>query len=93
MAYTLTLTAGERKAFDWVGNRYSHGHDLSKLIMKGQWERNDGWGWLGEGDIRFTIPEHIAWEIRDMAEEGDYLWDCFAPELAAKMTDFCMNIV
>ena len=35
--YSLILTADERKAIDWIGKRYSHGHDLLKLLLKTQW--------------------------------------------------------
>ena len=91
--YTLTLTSDERKAVDWIGNRYGHGNDLYKALVKGDWQENDEWGWYGEGDITFTLPEYLAWQIRDIGEECEYRWDCFAEPLAAKLTEFCEKIV
>jgi hypothetical protein len=87
--YTLTLTRTERRAFDWVGDRYLAGRVAVLLIgciPDGQPE------WDEDGDIIFTIPEHIAWEIRDLAEEEDYSWPCFSPDLATKLNDLCGNI-
>jgi hypothetical protein len=39
----------------------------------------------GAGGVHRTdtqIPEHVAWEIRELAEEEDFSWACFAPALA-----------
>ncbi len=49
--------------------------------------------WGDDGDITFQIPEHVAWEINELAEEEDYSWACFASELKGKLNDFCMAIV
>ena len=91
--YYLTLTAGERKAIDWIGYRYDHGTDLYRLL----WAKCDNHAsdcdWDFDGDITFAIPEHVAWEIKEMGERNNYLWDCFAPVLANKLTNFCMNVV
>jgi hypothetical protein len=46
-----------------------------------------------DGDITFPIPEHVAWEIRDLAEEEGYSWACFAPPLASKLNDLCWSVV
>jgi hypothetical protein len=35
--------------------------------------------WGDDGDITVQIPEHVAWEIREVAEKEDYAWACFAP--------------
>jgi hypothetical protein len=37
--------------------------------------------WDDDGDITFRIPEHVAWEINELAEEEGYSWACFAPAL------------
>ncbi len=89
--YTLTLTADERRAINWVGYRYSHGDDLHKLLNKCR-QRPDV-DWDERCDITFEIPEHIAWEIGQMGDEGNYQWDCFAENLADKLTEFCMKLV
>jgi hypothetical protein len=37
--------------------------------------------------------EHVAWEINERAEEGDYTWACFTPVLVSKLNDLCWSIV
>jgi hypothetical protein len=85
----LTLTADERRAFDWVGHRYNSGKvaDLSMDCIPEDRE------WGDDGDITFVITESVVWEIRELAEEEGYSWACFAPALAAKLNDFCWSIV
>ena len=87
--YSLTLTADERRAFDWVGHRYNSGK-VASLLLDCIPEVQE---WGDDGDITFLIPEHVAWEIRELAEEEDYSWACFAPPLATKLNDLCSNIV
>ena len=87
--YTLILTADERRAFDWVGDRYNSGKIADLLI--GCLPEDREWG--DDGDITFEIPEHVAWEIRELAEEEDFDWACFAPSLSGKLNDFCSGIV
>jgi hypothetical protein len=41
--------------------------------------------WDDDGDLMFQIPERVAWEINELAEEEGYSWACFAPAL----NDFC----
>jgi hypothetical protein len=88
--YTLTLTRDERRAFDWVGDRYNAGRVAELLIgciTEGQPE------WDEDGDITFAIPEHVAWEIQDLAEEEDHSWPCFSAELANRLNALCWSIV
>lgn len=87
--YTLTLTANERNAIDWVGGRYPHGDDLRKIL----WKSNSDEQWDSSGDVTYQIPEHLAWEIGEMGRECNYIWDCFSIPLAKKLDDFCMEIV
>ena len=87
--YQLTLTKGERDAFDWVGNRYAAG-EVARLLLDCMSEDDE---WDSEGDLVFKVPEHVAWEISSLAEEEDFQWPCFAPELSSKMNDFCQSIV
>lgn len=94
--YKLTLTPAERSAIDWIGNRYAHGNDLYSLLLGcecPQFSEDDDFDWDCGEDIEFHVPEFIAWSIGEMGRENDYLWDCFADELAKKLTDFCMAIV
>jgi hypothetical protein len=87
--YTLTLTADERRAFDWVGDRYNSGK-VADLLMDCIPENRE---WDDDGDITFQIPEHVAWEIKGLAEEEGYSWACFAPALAANLNRLCWSIV
>ncbi len=66
--YSLSLTADERRAFDWVGDRYNSGKVASLLIDCLPEDRV----WGDDGDITFAIPEHVAWEILELAEEEDH---------------------
>jgi hypothetical protein len=87
--YSLTLTADERRAIDWGGDRYNSGK-VADLLMECIPEDRE---WSDDGDIRFLIPEHVAWEIHELAEEEEYTWTCFAPALTAKLNEFCRGIV
>ncbi len=92
MAYKLTLTASERSAMDWVGGRYAHGNDLFKLLCGCQQTPEDA-DWDSDVDIEFNVPEHVAWQIGEMGNECNYIWDCLSSDFAKKLTDFCMAIV
>ncbi len=87
--YSLTLTADERQALDWVGSRYNSG-GVADLLLDCMAEDRE---WGDDGEKTFDIPEHVAWQIDELAQEDDYSWACFAPELAAKLNDLCWNIV
>jgi hypothetical protein len=87
--YTLILTAGERQAFDWVGDRYNSGKVADLLLESIPDDRE----WGDDGDITFEIPEHLAWQINELAQEDGYSWDCFAPGLVDKLNEFCGSIV
>jgi len=83
------LTAEERRAFDWVGDRYNAGKVAGLLLDCIPADR----AWSDDGGITFPIPEHVAWEIRDLAEEEDFSWSCFARPLVSKLNDLCWSIV
>jgi hypothetical protein len=91
--YRLTLTTDERRAFDWVGDRYATGHDWYKLLWGSCKQTPDDIDWDGSGEITFTIPEHVAWELNDLAQQEDWLFPCFSGELTAKLCTFCASIV
>jgi hypothetical protein len=49
--------------------------------------------WSQAGDITFNLAEHIAWEVRDLAEQENFQWPCFAATLATKLNGLCFKIV
>jgi hypothetical protein len=91
--YRLTLTKEERKAIDWIGNRYPHGNDLYLLLWAKSEPIPDDMDWDAEGEMEFLIPEHIAWEIDAMGLGSCYKWDCFSDELVIKLNAFCGQLV
>jgi hypothetical protein len=77
--YTLTPTADERWAFDRVGDRpggVAIADLLRDCIPEAQPECGD------DGEITFTLPEHVAWRGRDLA-----------PNLTCKLNDLCWGVV
>lgn len=89
--YQLTLNHGERKAIDWIGDRYAHGNDLYyRLWHDSEASPNDA-DWDSPADITFVVPEHVAWQIKDIVEQDNLA--CFAPELCRKLCEFCDKIV
>ena len=91
MAYHLTLTAGERKAIDWVGHRYAHGDDLYDVLASADnWDHEE---WDSSYSITFTLSEPQAWEVAEIRSACDGLWDCFDDDLRWKMEQFCADIV
>ena len=86
--YSRTLTADERRAFDWVGSRFNSGKVADLLLDCIREDRE----WGDDGSITFIISEHVAWEINELAEE-DYSWACLAPALVAKLNDLCWSVV
>lgn len=90
MAYKLTLTQAERKAIDWVGGRYRHGDELYSLLWGKSVVTPDDADWDDPRDMVFTVPEHVAWTISEIINEG---LDCFAPELQHKLYEFQGSIV
>jgi hypothetical protein len=87
--YQLILTAEERRAFDWVGDRFNAGQVASILTGHLPEDRE----WADEGDLTFDLPEHAAWEIQRLAEEEEFLWPCFGGNLRTKLNDFLGQIV
>ena len=88
--YTLILTHDERKAIDWIGNRYSHGDELFTSLC---FIINDSDNWDSDGDITFTIPEFCAWDINEIIKENNYALECFSDELKAKLIHFSEQII
>lgn len=91
--YHLTLTYSERRALEFVGNRYSNGDALYRLLWRGGKQTPDDANWDDARDITFHVDAHTAWEIRENAKQDDGYWPCFATELAEKMQAFVDGIV
>lgn len=95
--YQLTLSKDERRAIDWVGHRYGNGSSLRAILTRSGWtpEELDGEEitWDSACDLTFSVPEHLAWQIQELAEEDDFSWPCFAPALAHHLQDFVDSIV
>ena len=93
--YTITLTKAERSAFDWIGDRYNAGEVSRLLTSGGMWgtESKEDVAWDEDEDITFRIPEHIAWEIANLAHEEDYSWPCFSRTLREKLNNLCEQVV
>ena len=86
--YKLILSKSERDAIDWIGYRYFHGDDLYKLLIE---HASEDWDYFG--DVLFTLPEHIAWQIRDGLEDEEYQFTCLSGNFANKLMSFCDQIV
>jgi hypothetical protein len=69
--YSLTLTADERAAIDWVGYRYSNGDELYNLLWGASKQSPDDADWDDPRDITFSIPESVAWAIAENADNED----------------------
>lgn len=97
--YKLTLTHSERKAIDWIGDRYRHGHELYTLLCKGDWTTESGDELTADWDcadaLVITMPEHVAWEVRDLIEDSSegVILPCLAVDFAVKLINFCDGII
>ncbi len=92
--WQLTLTLDERRAIDWVGHRYAHGDTLFRILTTECPTQPEEFEWAEPGDVVFTIPsETVLWMIDEVGQECEYLWDCFAPVLAAKLQTLCDEVV
>jgi hypothetical protein len=103
MAYTLTLSRGEREALEWVGHRDWTGGPLYDILNSegvlwdganpyvddGDWE---GY-WRNSQDITFTLPEYKAWEIRELWEEAGELIPHLDSDFTHKLFDLFNEIV
>lgn len=92
--YSLTLSKSERLAIDFVGRRYPEGHDFYKLLCCAGRSPVDA-DWDDPREITFTMPEHLAWEVRDLldAKGCNYGAALFANEFRNKLIEFCEYIV
>ena len=87
-AYQLTLTKAERRAIDWVGDRYPHGTGLYRALYV-DCVRDTDQGWDADVDITFHVPEAAARRIANMGVGG---WACFDEGLVSKLNEFVSQI-
>ena len=91
--YQLTLTKAERNTMDWIGPRYFHGDDLFDLLMDEEVAYEpDEWDWKDSEKITFTIPENIAWQIREGFESENHEFALLPPEFVQKLSGFLERI-
>lgn len=100
--YSLILTHEERKAIDWIGNRYATGDELYRLLSTCErtiissppmWDWLDGGDWIQNVDIQFNIPEHIAWQIKELFEQEELTFPCFSEGFKSKLLEWYWRIV
>lgn len=94
--YKLTLTLGERKAIDFCGVAYRHGHELYTLLCRGEWAVEDGElsaDWDCTNALTISISESVAWEIRDLIEEAGSDLACFSESFRDKLYNFADSII
>lgn len=91
MPYLLTLSAGERKAIDWVGDRYRHGDELYSLLWTECQSEDNSQDWDDPDAITFVVPEPAAWVISEIVEEDGLA--CFGDDLRSKLYEFVGKIV
>ena len=89
MIKKIMLTRDERRAIDWIGERYAHGYDLKKVL----WGNYDGnFDWENSVDITFEVPENKAWAIAEIIRIETEDWKCslacFNAELNEKIYNF-----
>ena len=80
--YRLTLTKTERAMIDFVGGRYRHGTELSRLLC-GECNSEPEADWDDDVEITFVIPEHTAWAMGEIIEEDSLA--LFPDTLKAKL--------
>lgn len=93
--YQLTLNQSERKAIDWVGERYSTGNDLYKVLWACENTAEESWD--EKNDITFFTPENKAWEIMDIINEATNNLEtsipCYGDDFRCKLMTLYNSIV
>lgn len=89
--YQLTLTADERRAIDWVGNRYAHGNDLYSALCDCPCQTPEDADWDADCDITYHVPEHVAWAIGEVIDADNLA--CFGDGLREKLYRFQGQII
>ncbi len=91
--YTITLRKDDRRAIDWVGDRYGHGTDLRRVLEGEAVTAVPDQGWESDLAITYHLPEHLAWEVKAIVEEGNL--DCINLDsnLAVQLTRLVLAIV
>ena len=94
--YTIELTREERRAIDWIGDRYAHGDGLFRVLLEYcSWccpypEIEDA-EWHDNVPLEFSVPEAAAWKIKEIVEQDNLA--CFSTSLVRKLQNFVSNIV
>ena len=83
--YKLALTREERKALDWIGYRYFHGNELYDLLTECDMQEVE---WDSDQTITFSIPENIAWSIKQGFDCENNEFACLDDWLANKLRTF-----
>lgn len=86
--YELTLSQFERQAMDWIGDRYEHGTDLANLLIE---HLPNDTEWCNSSSITFKIPEHKAWEIKELIDNS--LLECIDTNFAMNLLNFAGRVV
>lgn len=89
--YTLTLTAGERKAIDFVGGRYDHGDEMFRMLNRVKCRQYESHNWDDDVDFTFEFEEFEAWDFRDTFDESDF--ELFADSFRSKLYVFMDSII
>lgn len=91
--YTLTLNQDDRRAIDWIGDRYSHGNDLKRVLVDEAVTAVPDQVWESDLSITYHLPESKAWQVKEIVEDGNL--DCINPDshLAVQLTRLVMAIV
>jgi hypothetical protein len=89
--YSITLSFSERAAIDWIGGRYSHGDDLSKLLYHQGHQTPEEAEWGFHEDITFHLTENQAWGIQEIVEQDNLA--CFSDNLKQKFYSLLEKVV
>ena len=87
--YTLTLSLAERRAIDWIGDRYAHGNELYSLLWARCEQTPDDADWDDPRPIDFTFTPKRAHDLTTIRDDDQGHWTCFAPEFAKKFDELC----
>jgi len=94
--YKLTLTESELKAIRFAGYRYYTGDDFMKILNSCNQTNDpnfDSCKTSNGTDITYTIPEHKAWDIKELFELEDLRFPLFSDDFKAKLLKLYDSII